>query len=305
VALREVPLEISWRGQHLTGILTEAIGGEAQPVCAVLTGAGALRRIGPNRAWVESARRWAALGVPTARIDLIGIGDADGDDGPETRCNRALYASDRLEQTRTVLDALAERGLPDRFVVGGLCSGAYAAVHAAEVDERVVGTLLINLYAFEWSDELVRERQTTHTVSALHGRAWRKLFRRGLRRKQIVAALGSLRPDRLRVATGRPVERAQRTAVLRSLDRLRDRDVRTLLLLSDGEPLRDQLRRMGALHERQRWPNLRIERIPSRDHMFRARPLQRHVHSRLDATIAAIVAEQTTGQETSSSLRTS
>jgi alpha/beta superfamily hydrolase len=31
--------------------------------------------------WVEASRRWAALGVATLRIDLEGIGDADGDAG--------------------------------------------------------------------------------------------------------------------------------------------------------------------------------------------------------------------------------
>ena len=48
-------------------------------LCAVFLNAGAVRRIGPNRLWVEAARRWARAGVPSVRMDLEGIGDADGD----------------------------------------------------------------------------------------------------------------------------------------------------------------------------------------------------------------------------------
>src|SRR5256885_12260929 len=37
------------------------------------------RSIGQGRMWVDAARRLAAAGVPTLRLDLEGIGDADGD----------------------------------------------------------------------------------------------------------------------------------------------------------------------------------------------------------------------------------
>src|SRR5205823_2936218 len=84
-----------------------------------------------------------------ARVDLNGIGDSDGAD-EQPLPNRSLYASQRTEQTLAILDQLAARGLPNRFVLGGLCSGAYWSVHAALADERVVGALMINLYAFFW-----------------------------------------------------------------------------------------------------------------------------------------------------------
>ena len=45
----------------------------------MLLNSGAVRRIGPQRMWVEAARRWAALGVPTLRFDVVGVGDSDGD----------------------------------------------------------------------------------------------------------------------------------------------------------------------------------------------------------------------------------
>ena len=86
-------------------------------MCAVLLNAGALRRIGPNRTWVELSRRWAARGVPTVRMDLEGIGDSDGDERSLID-NRILYGPQMIEQTVATLDQLAAVDLPPRFVLG-------------------------------------------------------------------------------------------------------------------------------------------------------------------------------------------
>lgn len=282
--LRERPVEFRWQDMRLPGILTEAAGASDHGLCAVLLNAGAVRRVGPNRTWVEAARRWAAAGVPALRVDLCGIGDADGED-PRLISDSELNAAERLGQTLAVLDGLAALGAGERFVLGGLCSGAYWSLKAAEVDERVIGTLLINLYAFEWTQELVHERDTAHAIDALQGRAWRRLLRGDLRRDHVLLGLRSLRPGRLRAASGYPVERAQRALVLAALDRLRERDVQTLLLLGEGEPLLDQFQRLGILDRLESWPNITLSRIPVRDHMFRALEMQRHVHRELDGAI--------------------
>ncbi len=62
----------------LFGVLASPVEPGASGLCAVLLNAGAIRRVGPNRMWVEAARRWATDGIPTLRLDLEGIGDADG-----------------------------------------------------------------------------------------------------------------------------------------------------------------------------------------------------------------------------------
>ena len=131
----------------------------------MLLNGGALRHTGPNRAWVELARRWAARGVKTVRLDLPGIGDADGDER-EHVSSPALYSPEATAATRCMLDQLADRGLADRFVLGGLCSGAYWSLQAALADPRVVGALTINLYSFWWSDALVAERSASELLGA-------------------------------------------------------------------------------------------------------------------------------------------
>src|SRR5207248_149094 len=192
----------------LFGVLTENAEVEPAPLCAVWLNGGALRHIGPNRTWVEIARRWAARGVPTFRVDLNGVGESEGAD-EQPLPNRSLYTSQRTEQTLAILDQLVARGLPDRFVLGGLCSGAYWSLHAALADQRVTGTMLINLYSFYWSEELVAERDTRERMTRVRKNAWRRLSRREINPERIKKAVKLIRPSNVRTHARRPVETAQ------------------------------------------------------------------------------------------------
>jgi pimeloyl-ACP methyl ester carboxylesterase len=285
--IRETPLSLEGPAGEMFGVLCESAEVEPAPVCAVWLNGGALRHTGPNRAWVEAARRWAAQGVRTVRVDLEGIGDSDGAEGCVT--NPELYAPRRTQETLAVVEQLSERGLADRFVLGGLCSGAYWSLHAALADERVAGVLLINLYAFFWSEALVAERETGESLSALRGYGWRRLAHRDLTIRHMRLVASSLRPGRLRTGAGHPVERAQSRDIELALDRLRDQGTEVLLLLSRGEGLHDQLRRQGVLDRPSRWPNVTVEAIPSTDHMFRALWLQDHVHRSLDRALGRVL----------------
>jgi pimeloyl-ACP methyl ester carboxylesterase len=285
--LRETPLWLDGEGGEMFGVLTESAEAEPAAVTAVWLNGGALRHTGPNRMWVEVARRWAARGVPTVRVDLGGIGDSDGED-EQPLPNKSLYASQRTEQTLAILDQLAARGLPNRFILGGLCSGAYWSLHAALADERVACALMINLYAFFWSEELVAERETQESLDALRGHGWRRLLRRDISYAKLKGVLRSVLPGRLRAGAGHPVERAQSEQVEEVLERLSAQGTLGLLLLAHGEPFYDQLARQGVLEAIDRWPNMVVERIPTRDHMFRAIWLQRHVHESLDRMLERV-----------------
>jgi hypothetical protein len=150
--------------------------------------------------------------------------------------------------------------------------------------------LLLNLYAFFWTDALVAERETHATMNALRGRGWRRLAGRRLSLERARALATSLYPSRLRAGAGRPVERSQSADIEATLDRLRERGTETLLLFSHGEALHEQLRRQGALDRLRRWPNLTVETLPSRNHMFRALWLQRQVHHALDQGLERVLA---------------
>jgi hypothetical protein len=285
VVLRELPLRLHGPRGDLFAVLSQPAELPCAPVCAVLLGAGALPHTGPNRGWVDLTRQWAARGVPSVRIDLSGIGESDGAD-PDLLTDESFYYPWRTQEVLGVLDQLAERGLPERFLLGGLCSGSYRALHAALEDQRVAGVLLLNLLAFFWSEELVAERGRH---SALAG-GLPSLRSQASGRELLAKAIHHGRPDRAWRLLSRAAERQQRRTTLQALDTLRDSGTETLLVLGHDEPLHDQLVRQGLLDQLDRWPNLTVERIPSRDHMFRAQWLQRQVYESFSAALERVLA---------------
>lgn len=287
--VRERPMFFDLPGGRAFGILSEPIGEPLAPLTVVLLNAGALRHTGPNRTWVEIGRDWAARGVSTVRVDLQGIGEADGDERALVP-NRSLYAPHAIAETLGLLDQLADRGLPDRFVLGGLCSGAYWALHAARADSRVRGILMINLYSFFWSPELVVEREPKEAISGLHMAGLRRLLRGEVSVDRMRTVLRSMAELRLRSKSLHRVEEAQREQIEQTLDRLRDQGTEALLLLGRGELLLEQMERQGFIAQLDRWPNLKLARIPSRDHMFRAVWLQEHVQAQLDQALDRVLA---------------
>jgi len=286
--LRETPLYVPVHDGRVFGMLSEPVEQAPAGVTAVLLNAGALDHTGPNRAWVEIARRWAARGVPTLRVDLPGIGDSDGDE-QALACIPGLYAEHRVADTVAIMDFLVSRGLSDRFVLGGLCAGAYWSLHAALADDRVQAALMINLYAFFFTEALYEERETKETLGVARRTGWGRLLR-GDWPRDLSTVVRAVRPSRLRRGMGHRIEQEQASAVYEALDTLRDKQVQSLLLFSEGEGLVGQLRRQGQLEQMERWPNVTVEYLPSPDHMFRALRLQQQVHQSLDQALDRVLA---------------
>ncbi|MCW2951949.1 MAG: hypothetical protein JWQ48_1119 [Conexibacter sp.] len=286
--IRETPITVALERGALFGVLSEPLD-ETAPICAVLLSAGAVRHIGPNRMWVELARRWAADGVPTLRVDLAGIGDADGEGYPMHE-DGSFHATRFVDQVGAILDTLAARGLPQRFVLGGLCSGAYLAFHAAQRDERVAAALMVNPRTLFWSRRLDRVRDARDVRKIRRLETWRKLIRGDIsraRRQEIwrgiaaaVSALPSeLRERRRRGRAGDPLEDA--------LDALERNATRLVAVFTAGEPLLEEMQRDGRL-ERIRRRSMRVECIPGAliSHTLEPLPLQRAVAAVLDEEIA-------------------
>ncbi|MDQ6745081.1 MAG: alpha/beta fold hydrolase, partial [Actinomycetota bacterium] len=290
VLLRETPLQLLCGARRLFAISTEPAGGGREDICAVFLNAGAQRHIGPNRNWVETARRWAARGVCTVRVDLQSIGDSEGED-TERLTEVNLYERDRVEQALAVLEQLRAAQPGRRFVLVGLCSGAYWALHAAMTDSSVAAALLINLYAFTWSATLVAERDRRAAARALRGGFAERLRSGGFRRELLIRGIRSFKPGRAHLLARRN-ERAQAPQVATTLDHLRDQDTQILFLLGKREPLYGQLEHQGHLSHLDRWPNVTVERIPLQDHIFRALWSQRFVHERLDAALDRLLAQR-------------
>jgi hypothetical protein len=285
-------------------VLTEPLGVRRE-LCALLLNAGPQRRTGPNRMWVEIARRWAANGVPTLRLDAAGIGDADGDAtvlGQVTAFYRPVY----VEQARAALEALVERGLPPRFVMLGLCSGAYWSAQTAVADERVAAVIMLNprtLVFDEWRHTLRRTRRLGR--QALLPSTWRKVLTGEIKLEKHLetgrtlvgrVASGPTRARerivlaRQRNGDGRTPdtrEPAEREPIEDLFDALRDRDQRALLMFTGKEVLRGELSRKGVLDRMDRWPNLELALLGTSADTHTLTPLwlQRQVHALVDRVL--------------------
>jgi len=159
-------------GAVLTGIVshpppeagTQAIG-------VILFNAGVVHRVGPNRIYVSLARRLAALGFPSLRVDLSGVGDSPvRDDGLPIARGRELEAVEAMNHLQSSTGC-------GRFVLIGLCSGAETSLRGALVDDRAVGAVLINARRYGMDDAafdgLYRQ--------ALRRHYWRMLVRSSFR----------------------------------------------------------------------------------------------------------------------------
>jgi len=286
--VRESSLIVPRPAGRLVGVLAEPVDVPSADLCAVFLNAGAVRRTGPNRIWVEASRRWAARGVPVLRVDLEGIGDADGD-ADRYRDMTKFYVPELVDQVGLVLDALETRGFGDRFLLTGLCSGGYWAFQGAVRDERVSAAVLVNAGALVWDDDLVTRREGRKVARLRQLAWWRKILR------------GDVKFARMRSITGTylrgTIHRRRRAggasggaAVQTSIDRLRDIDTRLALAFSGDEALHAELAEAGILSRLEQWPNVELASLPGRDHTLRPINAQRAVHELLDRQLASELA---------------
>jgi alpha-beta hydrolase superfamily lysophospholipase len=285
--IRETVIDLETRVGRGVAILSEPTTGRLEPLTLALLDAGALRRIGPSRNWVEIARESAANGVATVRLDIAGVGDSDGDERLLVH-DDALYEQERGAELKGFLDQLAGRGLPSRFALTGLCSGAFWALHGALLDQRVVAAVMVNLYTFLWSSELVAERARRDTVDVLRTGLIKRLTGKGITREEMGRALRSVRSGRIRVGGKGSIERQQQPIIDAMLDKLRDSATDATFVLSQGESLYEQFVREGRIEQLHRWPNMRIEQLATSDHLFRDLSAQQTVRTVLSAELARI-----------------
>jgi pimeloyl-ACP methyl ester carboxylesterase len=276
--IRETPLTIEQPFGVMFGVLAEPVETSALGLSVVLLNAGAHRRIGQERMWVEVARRWAARGVPTLRLDLEGIGDADGDVARYRR-EGDLNAPELADQVLAAIDALGARNLGPHYVLAGLCSGAHWSFHAAMRDERVSAAFMLNPQSFFRDPSL-------DTARVLRRGSRSKVLRGEVPLAQIVALAYGIPSLVLHRARARlRVRQTGGDELDRALDRLRDDGKHLRFMFSDHEPLYEELKLEGRMQRMDRWPNVGFDFIPGRDHLLRPLEAQRFAHAALDRAL--------------------
>lgn len=277
------PEEGAWREEVLAdlppdtfAVLTEGAGGEEgdDEDLVVFLNAGAVRHIGPNRIWVDSARELARRGVRSVRVDLAGIGEADG---PSARFAEVseFYDPQFGRQVIDVLDSLERAGIGRRFIVLGLCSGGYWSFRVGLEDRRVTKAIMLNPGALRWRSSLVMEQHGKGLDMLAQGRLWKKLLRGEIDAKKLRAFLELTVRRLTQIARGvvrklrgsteeQPLERS--SGIEADLDALRDASVRLVLAFSHDEMTAAELRGFGIFDELERWPNLTVVDLPGVDH---------------------------------------
>ena len=279
-AVRETPIVIPGPGGELAGILAEPAGKARSSLAVVLLNAGAGRRIGPNRMWVETGRRWAGRGVPVLRLDIPGLGDSDGDERQYVE-DDGFYVLEIVPQVLSALDHLQRSGIAERFVLGGLCAGAYWAFHGAIADDRVVAVLMLNPRALAWDPALAPARD----LRALTGQPFSLArARRSVTRRRILAVLRWLLATPRRTIIGRPA-RSRQPSVTQLVGQFLDTGTRGLILFSEREPLEFELIASGQIERLRTSDTLIVEHIAVRDHTLRPVWAQTQAHAALDRAL--------------------
>jgi pimeloyl-ACP methyl ester carboxylesterase len=261
--VRETPMAVDQEFGAIRGVLVEPASRPAVR-CAVFLNAGAMRRIGPNRLWVEASRDAAARGVACLRLDVEGLGDSDGDATEYTR-RAALNVPELVAQVRAALDALEARGLPPRFTLIGLCSGGYQSFQSALEDERVRSACLINTGALFWHDSLIISRDAGKMRMLARPSTWARVLRGQIRPGRAVQLVKATWATRRSESSDSPAG----AEVEAALDLLREGDQELLFAFSGDEPLHRELRQEGILGQLERWPNVRLETLPGAVHTLR------------------------------------
>lgn len=228
----------------------DAAKAQRRPFVVVLN-AGLVHRVGPFGLGVQLARRAASRGFRVLRFDQSGLGDS------AARSGSLPMEQQVVEDGKEALDFLEKTYGAERFVVGGLCSGALNAHRICVADPRVAGMWLLDGYAYataiHYRERFARRLQQPETwlptakrlAADLRDRLDR--WRRG--ESVVQAAAADQRVDQF-FADWPP-----RASVRADLERLLRRGVRMLFVYTGGWS--------SYVHERQfdeMFPRLRSSR---------------------------------------------
>ena len=244
--IRETPVTLDRLDRGAVRGARRAAPASAARSRRVLLNAGALRRTGPqphvgrDRAALGGARRPVAADRPRGHRRL------------RRRPRRladvaALYVPELVDQVRAVSTSSRRGACRGRFLLVGLCSGAYWSLHAALQDPRVAARPLLNPRALIWDPWVYARREGAMYRGAIaRADTWRRIaaprgrLRQAVRHRRRAAAARAPRalPAAGRLAARRRAVRGDGGDELdRAFDALRDRGASALLVFAGDEPL--------------------------------------------------------------------
>lgn len=265
---------------QLSGILcgpTEIAAARPGSPTLLIASTASNPRTADGRVAVRLAREMAHHGITTLRVDMRGIGDSGAQ---ATDDQSGIPYSDRaIEDIATAADWLAAQGHRD-IIAFGICSGAYASLHAATKTTSLAGVIAINLARFIWPRGMTlddaRKQQTNSTrgylASVRNWRKWRRLICERRDPRPVLRELGKVLIGRM----GRPLVRiAERFGwqppagtALGIIHHLARRGAKVLFVYGEFDPGVDELNRYFGPVRRafKRWRQVRVRTMRQLDH---------------------------------------
>jgi pimeloyl-ACP methyl ester carboxylesterase len=141
-----------------------------------------VHRVGPNRLYVNLARRLARSGFTVLRFDHSGVGDS------QPREDHLPFGESSVAEAVDAMNFLAADRQCDKFALVGLCSGTLTAFRTAYVDARVTSLVLLTALLLDPStvpeeiiaealDRRVARSYLVEKIGSMH--AWRKVLSGG------------------------------------------------------------------------------------------------------------------------------
>ncbi|MFP3564350.1 serine aminopeptidase domain-containing protein [Paraburkholderia sp. SIMBA_030] len=303
------------------GIYCEPAAPRSGAPAMLFVNTGASHHIGDGRIFVLFARRLAALGIASLRMDLSGLGDAAP--AAETITLDTIYSDTSCNDAAAGADWLVAQGHA-RVVTFGVCGGAFVGLHACARHPNIVGGFGVNLQKFIW-DGAAREpgaqqfaSSKVYWRSALTGAKWSRALQGQSHPLRIASVLGWRLARRCWLATigwlehrtGWPLTRNEVRDIVRTLH---TKGVQMRLAYGEFDVGLDEARvqfgaRLGAL---QHYPGVRAVTLPKLDHALFTRPARDAVmadaekwlfadviRAAVPAVAAAMVSTDTTGAMT-------
>ena len=281
--------QVEHRRDSLFGVLSRPRPPLANPDwCVLFLNPGAVRHIGPNRMWVEAARRLAARGVSSLRLDLQGIGESDG---PVNRDVASLYQDRLVKQVEAAMASLRSNIGARRFALVGLCSGAFWAFHAAIRNPEIRAAILLNPRLFFWDPEVDPRRVLRRTARLMtESTDWRRLLR------GYVSVATFKRVSRTifeRVRASCPSAQQPQIwpeGMAHAWSALERNQTRMTIIFTEGEPLLREMQEEGHFPPLS-GSRVRCIRLANCGHTFRPLWAQKSAHELIDRELDAIFKE--------------
>jgi pimeloyl-ACP methyl ester carboxylesterase len=271
---------------RLFGILAQGadpIGRRARTALLFLN-VGSNHHVGPHRMYVSLSRELAAVGFSAFRFDVAGLGDSRAPPGGK---ENALYSRGSILDVQQAMTFLARTIGAERFILFGICSGAYLAFHTTVADDRVSGQILVNPQTFAWreGDSLeIKIKKESYKATRFYRQAilrketWVRLYRQEINLRGIADELYERSRQQLAARVARALTRSPDGVgkIARSFVTISDRGTHSLLIYSgnDGgiDVIESHLGTGGGPMRRRK--NFRFEIIDGADHTITPLPSQ-------------------------------